>query len=90
MGKSDTLLTGASCNSANIKAGTTPANYTHANAIAACEKLNHASRSDWRLPSIQELQSLVDYSKSSPSIDHSFFPNTASSGYWSSSSNAAF
>ncbi len=33
-------------------------------ALAWCESLEYASFSDWRLPNIKELQSLVDYSRS--------------------------
>jgi hypothetical protein len=39
---------------------------------------------DWRLPTRQELQSIVDYGTSSPSIRSAWFPNTAERWYWSS------
>jgi len=35
-----------------------------------------------RLPEVNELQSLVDYSKHDPAIDKSLFPDTKSSWYW--------
>ncbi len=39
----------------------------------------------WRLPTIKELQTLVDISLSSgPTIDATAFPNTRASGVWSS------
>ena len=38
-----------------------------------------------RLPTREELQSLVDFDKHSPAIDTEIFPNTKSSWYWSSS-----
>lgn len=40
---------------------------------------------DWRLPTVAELQSLVDYSVSypGPTIDSNWFPNTSRSNYWS-------
>ena len=41
--------------------------------------------SDWRVPSRQELRSIVDYSHTNPSIDSDYFPNTRSSSYWSAS-----
>ncbi len=46
--------------------------------------------SDWRLPTIKELQYLVDFSIPwpGPAIDTIYFPNTASSWYWSSSTDA--
>ena len=44
--------------------------------------------SDWRLPTIKELSNLVDAERSDPAIDTSYFPNTVSNRYWSSSSYA--
>lgn len=40
--------------------------------------------SDWRLPTADELQSLIDYSVSTPgpTIDSSWFPNTQGMAYW--------
>jgi len=52
-------------------------------AISRCEALTLGGFSDWRLPNIKELQSIVDDSKISPSID-SAFVNTVSDSYWSS------
>ena len=43
---------------------------------------------DWRLPTIEELSTIVDAEVYSPAIDTSYFPNTVSSWYWSSSSFA--
>lgn len=40
---------------------------------------------DWRLPTREELRSIVDYGFSMPSIDKAFFPNTISHAYWTSS-----
>lgn len=40
--------------------------------------------SDWRLPTTNELLSIVDKDLENPSIDINFFPNTAPSYYWSS------
>jgi hypothetical protein len=41
---------------------------------------------DWRLPTADELQSLVDYSVAYPgtTIDGTWFPNTAQWAYWTS------
>lgn len=40
---------------------------------------------DWRLPTIGELQSIVDYGRYDPAIDSAYFPNTVDNLYWSSS-----
>ena len=53
-----------------------------------CKNLNLAPPRTWRLPNRNELQSLIDYSKSTiPTIDTTFFPNTQDK-YWSSSTYA--
>jgi len=52
------------------------------NAINYCEALTLGGYSDWRLPNINELLSIVDDTKSNPAID-STFVNT-SNYYWSS------
>ena len=44
-----------------------------------------AGQTGWRLPTAEELLSLVDYSKSWPAINATVFPNTFSANYWSGS-----
>jgi Protein of unknown function (DUF1566)/Repeat of unknown function (DUF5648) len=44
--------------------------------------------SDWRLPTWQELQSIVDFNRggsADPAIDPAWFPNTSANVYWTSS-----
>lgn len=55
-------------------------------ALTYCENLNLAEHDDWRLPNVNELQSLVDYSTSLPAIDSTAFPDTDTNEayYWSS------
>ena len=59
-----------------------------ADAITNCEGLDFAEHTDWRLPNAKELQSIVDYGTSRPAIDGTYFPNTQSDIYWSSTTDA--
>lgn len=59
-----------------------------ASAIDYCENLTLDTHSDWRLPNIKELTSIVDDTKSHPSIDNTVFQNTPSGHYWSSTTTA--
>jgi hypothetical protein len=59
---------------------------TASNAATYCAGLNAALPGSWRVPTLKELQALVDYSTStSPMIDSTFFPGTPSARFWSSS-----
>ena len=58
---------------------------TWQSAIDYCEALTLDSKSDWRLPNLNELTSLVDDTKFDPSINM-VFQNTNSDFYWSSTS----
>jgi hypothetical protein len=59
-------------------------NRTWANAGTYCSGLSLGGHSDWRLPESFELHSIVDYGKSAPSIDTTYFPSTQAQRYWSS------
>lgn len=54
---------------------------------AACANLNtisYANRIDWRLPTVQELGSILLYDGTTPSTFAAFFPNTDGVGHWTS------
>jgi len=52
--------------------------------INALNAANFGGFSDWRLPTIKELASVVNLGRSDPAIDTNYFPKTLSSSYWSS------
>ena len=57
--------------------------------LERCESLELDGHSDWRVPNINELTSIVDKSKYSPAI-RSVFENTSSSNYWSASTGESY
>jgi hypothetical protein len=61
----------------------TSGKYTWAQATSLTNTVQFAGSSDWRLPSIRELQSLYD-----PSIDFHAFPSASSREFWSSTTYA--
>jgi hypothetical protein len=75
-------LSGTSCSSG------TATTASWASAVSYCNSLSLASKT-WRLPNVNELKSIIDYTKStSPSIDTTAFPSTVASVYWSSTTTA--
>ncbi len=50
-----------------------------------CMSLNLGGYHDWRVPKLKELLSIVDFGRSTPSINP-IFENTASASYWTSNS----
>ena len=61
--------------------------YTWQEALDYCEGLTLGGHADWRLPNMKELCSLLDLSRYNPCINTTYFPNT-SSNYWSSTTHA--
>jgi hypothetical protein len=68
----------AGCNSSGSLVWTSAINWAHG--------LTFATYSDWRLPNVQELASLLvkNVSQGAPYINKTFFLNTQSGRYWSS------
>lgn len=58
------------------------------NAKEYCQDLTLEGKSDWRLPTLKELKSIVDINKSTPAIKDGF-KNVASNFYWSSSEDVS-
>lgn len=57
--------------------------YTWADAEQYCtNNLASLPGTGWRLPSVSELQSIVDDSRSNPAIDPIAFPSTPSAHFW--------
>ena len=76
-------LSGTNCTEGNAKI------YNWQEALQLAESANtdggFAGYTDWRLPNVKELLSIVEHKCSSPSINLTFFHYQASSGVWSSS-----
>lgn len=61
-----------------------PTTYSQTDAATYCSGSSLGGHSDWRLPSIRELQGIVNYGNYGPAISTTYFPSTQSSFYWSS------
>ncbi len=56
-------------------------------AVDYCSNLTLDGKSNWRLPTANELLSIVDFGTFSPAIDGSAFPSTESKFYWTATDN---
>ncbi|SLM28582.1 exported hypothetical protein [Desulfamplus magnetovallimortis] len=59
-------------------------------ALEYCESLTLDTKSDWRLPNIRELETIVDDSLYGPAINTDYFKNAKSDVYWSGSTLANY
>lgn len=59
-------------------------------AINYCEALTLGGDNDWRLPNMNELTSIVDYTYSTSPAISNVFVNTVSNYYWSSTAHVAY
>ena len=64
---------------------------TYHGAIALCNTLDFGGYSDWRLPNLRELQSLIDYGRYYPALPlgHPFI-GVQSLNYWSSTTHVGY
>ena len=62
---------------------------TYEDADKACKELNIGGLKDWRLPTREELLTIVDLTRYSPAIDP-IFVNTKCSWYWTSTPYAGY
>ena len=53
-------------------------------AKSACAKLSFAGKSDWRMPTVEELRSIVDYTRHDPVWDTDVFDGKHDNWYWTS------
>ncbi len=67
-----------------------PGQYTWADALEYCESLNLAGFTDFRLPNLRELSSIVDRQNRSPAIDLAFDDTATYSDYWTSTPSDQF
>ncbi|MBI5526618.1 MAG: DUF1566 domain-containing protein [Deltaproteobacteria bacterium] len=73
-------LNGSSCNTGLARG------YIWQDALEYCEALTWGNQSDWRLPSVGELDSIIDARRVPPAIDTTAFPALPGGFDWSSSS----
>ena len=83
---SDTVIMGALEWQDNPEAQSTKLTWDDARSY--CQALDLAGHDDWRLPTIRELQSIVDISRHDPAIKRDF-KHVASRDYWSSSQDVS-
>jgi hypothetical protein len=67
-----------------------PTLLTEPQGVSYCQTLDAGSMTGWRLPTIKELQTLVDVRQIKPAIDTNAFPDTPPTGtFWSSTPYAS-
>lgn len=64
--------------------GEIDATYNPGGSVDVCGALQLGGHTDWRLPTIEELESIVKYDSSNPAIATAYFSNAHSSMYWAS------
>lgn len=80
-------LSGATCATGSATT------HTWYNALNQCASMNsgtgYAGRTNWRLPTMDELMTLPNFNTGSPMINTINFPGTIAANYWSATTNLA-
>ncbi|MCL4758069.1 MAG: DUF1566 domain-containing protein [Rhodocyclaceae bacterium] len=61
-----------------------------ANYVAAVNAAQLCGYTDWRMPTVKELEGIADRNRTNPAIDPDYFPNTPSWPFWSGSPYAGY
>ena len=64
--------------------GGSPSSSSWTTALSTCEADTTAGYTDWRLPNMYELSSIISMTTANPTINTTFFPNTPAYYFWSS------
>ena len=75
---------------ANASCSDSATTHNWEDALETAFKYTFAGYSDWRLPNLNELRSLVAYDRYDPAINSAIFPNTPMGGYFWSSSPSSY
>ena len=87
---SDSNTNGGASGTANSGSCVDSSNCDTEKFVAQVNIAGLCGHSDWRLPNMEALTSIVSYDRILPAIDTDWFPNTKSSNYWSSSPYANY
>lgn len=77
-------LTGSACEEGMAET------FTWKGALNAAENSTFAGKKGWRLPTIKELDTIVEFQCTMPAINSTIFPATPASNFWSSSPYAGY
>lgn len=68
----------------NMAGGAFGCVFTWNNAVDYCAGLNFAGFTDWRLPNIRELLSIIDHEQINPALEPGHWTGIVNDNYWSS------